>query len=254
MKILIVDDERLSLARTVRIVTLATENDEIRGFSLPSEALKAVREEDFLPDIAFLDIEMPVTDGIAVARELKKLNPKINIIFTTGYAQYMKAALDMFASGYILKPVEAEDVAKQLKNLRYSAPVKKSLYVRVFGNFDLLKNGVPVRFYLQKAKETLAYLVHKNGTSVTKKELCAVLFEDMEYSARIQDYFVKIVRSLKKTLSEIGAPDLLVQGRNSYSVNTELFDSELSDGSAEAHHGEYMSQYAWAEGYYLPNS
>lgn len=251
MKILLVDDEKLALSRLCRIVGEEAPDAEIKSFNLPSEALNAVKNDGFVPDVAFVDVEMPGMSGVELARELKTVNPNINIIFATGYAQYMKAALDMFASGFIMKPVENEEVRKQLKNLRFRQKTKKSLFIRVFGNFDLLKNGIPVRFSLQKSKEMLAYLVHRGGAGVTKKELCAALFEDAEYSAKVQDYFVKIVRSLKKTLSDIGDEELLIQGHNNYSVNTEMYDSDFESGE---YRGEYMAQYSWAEGFYSPEA
>ena len=51
-------------------------------------------------------------NGVEVAKRLKEINRKMNIIFVTGFSEY-KA--DMKASGYIMKPVTVDDVKRSLK-------------------------------------------------------------------------------------------------------------------------------------------
>ena len=99
-------------------------------------------------DVAFLDIHMPEMNGVELARELKGINPKINIVFATGFSEYMKEGIDLRMSGYIMKPVTPEavlwedeeyDRTKQ-KNLQvYIASLVKTL--QSVGIYDLiLKN------------------------------------------------------------------------------------------------------------------
>ena len=79
MKILLVDDEELQLLRLENEAKKVLPNDtEILKFSNPLEAHKLSKEKKI--DIAFLDIEMPGLNGIQLAKELKSINPKINII------------------------------------------------------------------------------------------------------------------------------------------------------------------------------
>lgn len=257
MKVIVVDDEKLALNSLLNSLKKLGFNEDVKGFLKSSEAL--LEAKTFLPDIAFLDIEMPCINGIELAHKLKKINPKINIIFTTGYSEYMKEAFDLFASGYLLKPINKDDLKKQIENLRFLPDMKKKgLYAHTFGYFDFYKNGESVEFSLQKAKEMLAYLIHNNGASVTKKELCAVLFEEA-YTIQVQDYFVKIVKSLKKTLKEINEEDFLIQKHNSYAIDSSKFSSDEKDyckGIASAinsYQGEYMVQYSWAEGLFDPD-
>lgn len=55
--------------------------------------------------MAFLDIQMRNINGVELAKEIKLLNPQINIVFTTGYTDFMKDALEMLVSGYVMKPI-----------------------------------------------------------------------------------------------------------------------------------------------------
>ena len=57
-------------------------------------------------------------NGVEVAKRLKEANPKMNIIFVTGFSEYNGDAMDMKASGYIMKPVTKADVERELSDLR----------------------------------------------------------------------------------------------------------------------------------------
>ena len=60
--------------------------------------------------ILFLDIEMEKMDGIALAREIRKHNRQMQIIFVTGYMEYIQEGYDVEALHYLLKPVSQEKI------------------------------------------------------------------------------------------------------------------------------------------------
>ena len=65
-------------------------------------------------DILFLDIEMPVLNGFDAARELKKRNQEICIIFITSHAEMMQDAFKVKAFRYLVKPVNMKDMKESL--------------------------------------------------------------------------------------------------------------------------------------------
>ena len=77
------------------------------------QALTAIIEHR--PDVAFLDIRMPVRSGIDVARELDGL---CHVVFVTAYDEYAVTAFDEGAVDYVLKPVTAERIAKVVSRLK----------------------------------------------------------------------------------------------------------------------------------------
>ena len=77
------------------------------------DALAAIVERK--PDVAFLDIRMPVRSGIDVARELDGLT---HIVFVTAYDEYAVAAFDEGAVDYVLKPAEPARLALTCERLR----------------------------------------------------------------------------------------------------------------------------------------
>ncbi|MDY5665520.1 MAG: response regulator, partial [Blautia sp.] len=66
-------------------------------------------------DVAFLDMEMQGMNGLEVAKELRKVNRDIRIVFVTAYEQYALQAFGVDAIGYILKPYSRKEVRKELE-------------------------------------------------------------------------------------------------------------------------------------------
>ena len=206
-------------------------------------------------DVAFLDIHMPEKNGVELARELKLLNPKINIRFATGFSEHMKEGIDLRMSGYITKPVTPEAVKEELENLRN--PIEwsneKRIKILTFGNFEVLVDGTPLKFDRKQSKEILAYLVDKRGTSATYSELAAMLWEDEEYDRTKQKNLQVYIASLVKSLLAVDVKDLLLKNRQGILLNTGIVDCDyyrFLEGDTRAINsftGQYMSAYSWAE-------
>ena len=138
MKILLVDDEKLQLIRLLNTVKKVLPDSEILSYTNPVLAFK--ENENNLIDIAFLDIEMPEINGIQLAKKLKRINPKINVIFVTAYDNYALDAYKLHASGYVTKPVNEKKLKEEIEGLRFDVALKptKKLQVKCFGNFEVL--------------------------------------------------------------------------------------------------------------------
>ena len=178
MKILCLDDEELALKMLQMAVEKAKPDAEVLGFDDQDDLLDEAEKGGC--DVAFLDIHMRGMNGVTVAKKLKEINRKMNIIFVTGFSEYKGQAMDMKASGYIMKPVTVKEVKAELDDLRFPIVPKQNAKLRVqcFGNFDVFTpDGAHVRFERSKSKEVFAYLVHKQGSSCTTREIFATIFE-----------------------------------------------------------------------------
>ena len=162
MHILAIDDEQSALNVLTRAIEEAVSLGTVHGFRNPLVALEFMKETKC--DVAFLDIQMREMSGIVLARKLKEIYPKVNIVFVTGYSQYANEAFALHASGYVYKPVTADKIMIEMENLRNPVKWKETgIYVNTFGNFELLVHGEKVSFGREKSKEMLAYLVDKQG-------------------------------------------------------------------------------------------
>jgi len=253
MKIYIVDDESAVLAYLNEELQLALNELKIEAdivsFKFPTALLEQARIAP--PDIVFLDIEMPVMNGIELARELMNIKNNINIIFATGYGEYAIDALNLYASGYILKPSDKDQIIKSLMHLRFAVSDDKPVKIITFGNFDVFVNGTPVKFRSQKSKELLAFLVDRQGASITRKEAAAILYEDQDYTRYVQKSLCRIANYLAEDMEKAGASNIFVNGEGSYSILLNNTDCDLIEYNKDPNSvkvtGEYMEQYSWGE-------
>jgi len=253
MNILAVDDEYYALELMKNALTQVAGGATVYLCRDVRSALQTATENKI--DVAFLDIHMPEKNGIELALDLKRLNPKVNIIFATGFSEYMKEGIDLRMSGYIMKPVTPEAVRVELENLRN--PIEwsneKRIKILTFGNFDVFVDGTPLKFERKQAKEILAYLIDKRGTSATYPELAAMLWEDEEYDRTKQKNLQVYIASLVKTLHSVNIMDLILKNRQGILLNTKIVDCDyyrFLEGDTRAINsftGQYMNSYSWAE-------
>lgn len=85
-----------------------------RGQELRTETFSSAEqflfhyEEDQSYDILLLDIEMGGMDGVSMARRIRKSSEAVQIIFITGYSDYIAEGYDVAALHYLMKPVSRE--------------------------------------------------------------------------------------------------------------------------------------------------
>lgn len=122
MRVLIADDE--PIARQV----LREQLEEFADVEILGEAAtgaEALELAQYLkPEAAFLDLQMPGMDGLAVARRLTGGLPLV--IYVTAYEQYALNAFDAGAIDYLLKPVRKERLAVALEKARTQLGARSS--------------------------------------------------------------------------------------------------------------------------------
>ena len=243
-----VDDEALMLGALVSAINESADITEVASFSDCEEALEFVKNNP--ADIAFLDINMRGMGGLSLAEKIIALRPRCKIVFCTGYEEYAIPAFKLHASGYLMKPISAEDVQGEIDNIKGVIQQEKLLTVKCFGNFEVYAKNEAVTFKRLKTKELFAFLVDRNGAGMTAKQICAVLFQDDTDDTKNLVYLRQLVMDLKKTLKLVGAEAVLCHESPCYRVDTSLikcdYISYLETGKPDFY-GEYMTQYSWAE-------
>ena len=119
--VIMVDDRKIFLSGALPILEEVMPNAIITGFTRPSEAIEYAKANRIA--LAFLDIELGKSNGLELCRTLLAINPRTNVIHLTAYIEYAFDAWSTGASGFTLKPITAEGIRAQLKNLRYPFPL-----------------------------------------------------------------------------------------------------------------------------------
>lgn len=252
VKVVCVDDEMLVLKQIMSLCERCGRIDETVGFTDSAGALEHIAANK--TDIALVDINMPDTDGLALAVRIREISPDTAIVFVTGYSEYAVEAFRLHASGYLMKPVDKDEFDAEINY----ALTNRNFYLdahitaHTFGDFDLFVDGRIVLFGRSKSKELLAYLIEKRGISVTRGQAFAALYEDREYDRSMQKQFDNVIRNLRDVLKQYGADEIFVLERGSMRIRPELIDCDMyrllngDAGAVNAYYGEYMNQYSWS--------
>ena len=117
MKILVADDHQLIVDDlTDEVLSLIPDADCI-GLSDPDQIISICQNVQF--DVVFMDIDMPGTNGIKLAKMILEKYPRTNIIYVTGYEQYALESYETIASSFLVKPVSTKKLKAALDNLRF---------------------------------------------------------------------------------------------------------------------------------------
>ncbi|MGN0438278.1 MAG: response regulator [Lachnospiraceae bacterium] len=118
-KVLLVDDEE----EVMDVIEHKINWGEL-GFEVIGRAQNGVKAmevaEKMQPDVVITDIKMPYMDGLELSRNLKKENPSIRIMILTGFDEfeYAKEAVHLEIEEYVLKPVNAKELADCMIRLK----------------------------------------------------------------------------------------------------------------------------------------
>lgn len=153
LRIFLVDDEAPARARLRSLLGDCAESlpNEVVG-EADSGAAALAALADIPADVVLLDIRMPGTDGMEVARRLAKLDRPPAIIFVTAYDAHAVSAFEVGARDYLLKPVRLDRLVEALRRVVPSAasePRSKSRFITVNDRGRVLRVSLEEVLYLR---------------------------------------------------------------------------------------------------------
>ena len=187
--IAVCDDSRTD---AVYIAGLAGTWAASRGLPVQTELFSSAEsflfryEEDKSFDILLLDIEMGAMDGVTMARQVRRGNETVQIVFITGYSDYIAEGYEVAALHYLMKPVSGEKLFAVLNR----ALEKRKREERCL-NLELGGEMVRIPFY------DIRYLdVRQNYVTIHGKAEYTVKRSLNEFEKELDDRFFRAGRSL----------------------------------------------------------
>lgn len=116
LKVLICDDEP-GMRMILRMLVERAGGFEVVGEAQNGEQCVAYFEQT-RPDVVFLDVDMPVMNGVEAAQRIQDLDPHAALIFATAHEGYREEAFAVYAFDYLVKPFKNERVTETLKRIR----------------------------------------------------------------------------------------------------------------------------------------
>jgi len=135
IRIIIADDHVIVREGTCKLLE---QEDDIEIVAQAGDGEEAVRlAAELKPDIAILDIAMPVMDGIEATRRIKADNPDINILILSAYDdnQFIISLIEAGAAGYLLKNIRRGELIATIRAVHEGESVlHRSIMRKVLGN------------------------------------------------------------------------------------------------------------------------
>lgn len=146
---LVIDDEPLARKRMISLLEPYSSEIEILGEAgSGAQAVKMIHE--MMPDVVFLDIQMPDMDAFEVLHSLQGDDVPL-VIFTTAFDNFALKAFEENTVDYLLKPVAPERLAASIEKLRKAIPQVDATPIPADLNWEKLRNLVDMSgLYLQR--------------------------------------------------------------------------------------------------------
>jgi len=116
IKAIIVDDEERAITFLSELLSELSEVEIVATSNTVDDALAKIL--DVIPDVVFLDVQMPEKNGFELLHELAKYEPNPTIIFVTAYDEYAIEAIKHSAFDYLLKPVDPVELKKAIRRFQ----------------------------------------------------------------------------------------------------------------------------------------
>ncbi|WP_027633996.1 response regulator [Clostridium hydrogeniformans] len=231
MRTIIIDDEEPVL-QLMKIIMRKNKHLDIVGeFTDSKKALEGILK--LLPDVVFIDIEMPCMDGIELANKILEFDENIQIVFVTAYEKYALEAFKVNAVNYILKPIIEKELNATVKRLlrNYSVRVddfieNKSNKILSLGTFKVYgKKDKLISWSTAKVQELFAYFVYMRGEEIDKWILCDILWPDYLPKKAEHNLHSTIYR-LKASLKSVDIENVVKYRKGKYSIDLNNFNCD----------------------------
>jgi two-component system, NarL family, response regulator DesR len=117
IRLLLADDQALVRGAMAALLDMEADLRVVAEVGRGDEVVAAARDNDI--DVALLDVEMPGLDGVAAARELRRVLPAVKVLMVTtfGRAGYLRQAMAAGAGGFIVKDTPARQLADAVRRV-----------------------------------------------------------------------------------------------------------------------------------------
>jgi two-component system LytT family response regulator len=201
----------------------------IKKYNNPLKVLEELL--DTLPDIAFIDIEMPEIDGITLAERLLEIKPDLIITFITSWNKYAVQAFEINAIDYIMKPINTERFGQMVEKIKDRYDMKrmlfsKSLKIKSFGCLESSIGDIPIKWERSKAEELFAFLLMNHNNYIGKDIIIDNLWPDYEPQKALQILQTSVCR-IRNVFSEQKNTITLDYNRSRYCLSISNAECDL---------------------------
>lgn len=220
LNIAVCDDERLEIEYLTHLTEEWAHKTKtavnISGFA-SAEAFLFKYEENKSFDILLLDIQMKAMDGIELAEKIRENNISIQIVFITGFPDYISSGYDVSALHYLIKPVGREKFFKVLSKANDNLK-KTEKFILISADNESLKINLKDIIYVEAFGHS-SCVVCENGE-------CTVKLQISDIGKMLDESFIHCHRSYianLKHISKITKTDIVFDNGKQIPVSRRMY-------------------------------
>ena len=205
LRVLLLDDEQLSLEHSKAAIASFIPAKNIYG---ALSAVEAMRILEYHPvEMAFVDIEMPDTDGFSVAEFIRSAYPQIKVVFLTGHVELGAKSFDYEPFDFLGKPIDVMRLKKTLD--RYEASlqtggIKTELVAVDTGTGLVMLSPADIIYIAKEKRKTVIHCMEQSYTVQYSLEELEAIFEDYGLFRTHQSFLVPLTRIVSVQPADFG--------------------------------------------------
>ena len=214
IKIAVVEDEiEMSNQLLKYIKQFFDENDLDYSVMVFDNAIKLLDNYDFSFDLIFMDINMPLLNGVEASKKLREIDSEVTLIFITSLAQYAIKGYEVNAFDFILKPVAYYNFAMKLTRALDKLSKEDAKTLVINNKSSIKKIKVRKIYYIEVNEHKLRFhTIEGNFTTYGTLKTYLEILKNDSFALCNQCYFVnlKYVTEVKDNIVRVGNDDLQI--------------------------------------------
>lgn len=195
MRIAVCDDEEKFRVQAKSMIEKLTNSIDVIVDAYEDGRKLIERFESNPYDVLFLDIEMPLMDGITLAKKVRAMSENVYIVFLTGHVEYALEGYEVNALRYLTKPVQEDKLREVLRFVMDKNTSKRQLMIKEEGE-EILLNVSDIVYAEAQNQYVMIY------TSDSEEHLIRYNIGDLENDLK-NDGFFRIHRGYLVSLAKV---------------------------------------------------
>lgn len=161
------DEDKAAELLESYILKFATQSSQEFHITRYRDAVEFLTDYKAVFAVVFMDVQMPMKDGVSAALELRQIDKTVSIVFITNLVQYAQKGYEVDAVAYLIKPVQYYDFALKFRKALdiYIMNEKKDLVVNTAGG--LCRISTDKLMYVEIARHRLYYHLVDDVVEIT---------------------------------------------------------------------------------------
>jgi two-component system response regulator AlgR len=201
LHVLVVDDEPLARTKIRALLSQCTASGIARVYEAGDAEHALVTAQGCPINVALLDVQMPGTSGLVLARKLREQFQHLAIVFVTAYEEHAYSAFEVEAVDYLTKPVRIERLTTALERCSRWLKAKESVATDIAPHVMVRERGVLLRVPLATILYFKAEMKYTTLRTVDREYVIETSLNELEAQHATQ--FVRVHRNALVAISAI---------------------------------------------------